>query len=117
MSNAAKTVFYFGIYLLILGLTLLLTPNMLLNISGIPETNEVWIRVVGMLSLVLAFYYTQAARAGLTSFFRWTVLVRSSVILFFGAFVLMKWAPPVLILFGAIDLLGALWTRWALGKE
>lgn len=32
MTNAAKTVYYFGFYLLLTGLTLVFTPNMLLSI-------------------------------------------------------------------------------------
>jgi hypothetical protein len=37
-----------------------------------------------------------------------TVTSRLTVILFFGAFVLLKMAGPTLILFGVVDLLGAL---------
>ena len=116
MSAAAKTVFYFAIYLAGLGLILLLTPNTLLNMFALPATSEVWIRVVGMVVLLLGFYYWQAAKAELTAFFRASVLARSVVILFFCGFVLLKMSPPTLILFGGVDLLGALWTRYALQK-
>lgn len=117
MSNAAKSVFVFGIYELILGITLLTTPNPLLVLFGFPATNEVWIRVVGSLLCFFAFYDFQGARHELTDYFRWTVYARSSVILFFTAFVLLGLASPVLILFGVIDLLGALWTAIALRSE
>lgn len=117
MSAPGKTVFYFAIYLVILGLTLLISPNTLLGLFGIPVTPEVWIRVVGMLVLFLAFYYYMAAKADLIIFFRWTVGARSLVIVFFTAFVLLKLAPPALILFGVIDLLSAFWTWWALKKS
>jgi hypothetical protein len=114
MSYSAKTVFVFGIYLVVLGITLIAAPNLLLNAFGFPATNEVWIRVAGMLVLILAFYYTQAARKELTVFFQWTVYARASVIVFFLAFVVLGLAQPALILFGAIDLLGAIWTGLAL---
>jgi hypothetical protein len=117
MSAAAKTIFYFSIYLVGLGLTLLIVPNMLLNLFQLPSTNEVWIRVIGMLVLTLAYYYWQAAKSDLVTFFRMTVTSRLTVILFFGAFVLLKMAGPTLILFGVVDLLGALWTRQALPKR
>jgi hypothetical protein len=39
------------------------------------------------------------------------------VILFFGAFVLAGLVSPVLLLFGAVDFAGALWTWSALRKD
>jgi hypothetical protein len=117
MSNSARSVFVFGLYLLVLGLVLLLAPNILLRLFSVPTTSEVWIRVVGMLVLFLGFYYTQAARKGMTDFFQWTVYVRSTVILFFAAFVLLGLATAPLILFGAVDLVGAIWTALALRSK
>jgi hypothetical protein len=117
MSKAAMSVKVFAGYLLLLGLVLVLGPNALLRAFRMAPTGEVWIRVVGMLVLVLAFYYWNAARAALTGFFRWTVAARTSVLLFFIAFVIAGLAPPILILFGVIDLAGAVWTALALRGE
>lgn len=117
MSNTAKSVFIFGIYELVLGISLLTVPNPLLTLFGFPSTNEVWIRVTGLLVCVFAFYDFMAARHELTDFFQWTVYARSSVIFFFGAFVLSGLASPMLILFGVIDLLGAIWTAVELRKR
>src|SRR4030042_3153940 len=114
MSYSARTVFVFGIYLVVLGIILIAVPNLLVNALCFPATNEVWIRVAGMLVLILAFYYTQAARKELTDFFQWTVYARASVIVFFLAFVVVGLAKAALILFGAVDLLGAIWTGLAL---
>jgi len=49
-----------------------------------------------------------------TAFFRWTVWGRSIVVVAFVAFVALGMAPPVLILFAAIDAGGALWTALTL---
>jgi hypothetical protein len=117
MSKSALSVFVFGLYLLVLGIVLLVAPNFLLGLFSLPSTTEVWIRVAGMLVLFLCFYYTQAARKEMTDFFRWTVYVRSSVILFFAVFVLVGFAKPPLILFGVVDLLGAIWTGIALRSQ
>lgn len=114
MSKAAKSVFVFGLYLIINGLGFLLMPNTMLGSLGIPSTNEPWINIVGMLLLMLAYYYIQSARSELTRLFRLSVHVRSSVIVFFIAFVLLGLAPPILIMFGVIDLLAAIWTALAL---
>ena len=117
MSKAAMSVQVFAGYLLLLGLVLVLSPNTLLRAFRMAPTGEVWIRVVGMLVLVLAFYYWNAAHAGLTGFFGWTVAARTSVLLFFIAFVVAGYAPPTLILFGIVDVAGAVWTALALRGE
>lgn len=116
MSQAAKSLFVFGIYLCVLGLLLLLAPNLLLRLFGVPPTDEVWIRINGMFVLCLSFYYVKAARGELTDFIRWTVWARAAVILYFISFVLLVSAPKALLLFGLIDLLAAWWTLHALKK-
>lgn len=112
MSKAARSVQIFALYIACVGAALLIAPNTLLDAFGIPPTNEVWIRVVGMLAGVLSVYYGCAARAEAREFFAWTVPVRLAVPFFFGAFVLWCDAPPALLIFGAADALAALWT-WA----
>jgi hypothetical protein len=114
MSKGARSVFVFGLYLVVLGIALLVAPNFLLGLFFLPGTTEVWVRVTGMLVLFLGFYYVQAARKELIDFFRWSMYPRSTVILFFAAFVLFGFARPPLILFGIVDLLGVIWTGLAL---
>jgi hypothetical protein len=117
VSRAAKSLLVFGIYLTVLGVLLLLFPNVLLRIFGVPPTSEIWIRVNGMFVICFAFYYIQTARHGLTDFILWTVWGRAVVIIYFVAFVLLARAPRALLLFGAIDLLSATWTFMALQMD
>lgn len=117
MSNAARSLYFFGIYLSLLGLTLVVAPNLLLLVLGVAPTGEVWIRVVGMLLLILAFFYIQAARHELIDFIRWSVYTRASVILFFIAFVVLGYATPILLLVGMVDLVMAMWTMLALRRD
>jgi hypothetical protein len=117
MSKSAQSLFVFSIYLFILGLILLVIPNVLLNLFSLPETNEVWIRVVGMLVLLLGFYDFQASKNGMIKFFQWSVYARAVVPIFFIVFVLLDFAPPILILFGVIDAVAALWTHLSLRSE
>jgi hypothetical protein len=114
MSNPAKSVFVHGIYLALSGLTLITVPNLLFGLLGIPATGEVWIRVVGVLTLILGFYFIQAARREVTEFIRWTVYARLTFMSFCVIFVLLGFIGPVLLLFGLLDLLGAIWTALAL---
>ena len=114
MSNAAKSIFVHGIYLVALGVVLLIIPNVPLTIAGLSETHEVWIRVVGMMSLVLGYYFIQSARKELTDFFRSTILTRTSAIVFFALFVILGFAPINLLLLIAVDPIFILWTVFAL---
>jgi hypothetical protein len=117
MSKSAMSLFVFSIYLFVLGPLLVVIPNLLLSPFGIAETGEVWIRVVGMLVLILGYYYNHAARQGYRSFFQCTVYARCGVLAFFIAFVLLGLAPAALILFGVVDAVAALWTALALRSE
>lgn len=117
MNKSAKSLLVFGAYLTGMGIGFLIMPNVLLGMLGMPPTDEIWSRVVGVLAFVLAFYYIQAARTDLRPFIQWTVYTRIAVFIFFSAFVLTGLAGPIMILLGAVDLAGALWTAWALRSE
>jgi len=117
MSKQATSLFVFGIYMLILGVTVVVAPNFLLSLFQVPTTQEVWIRVVGMLVIFLGIYDIVAARAEHASLIAWSIPVRFSVIVFFAVFVISGLAPKILLLFGAIDSAGAIWTWSALKRE
>jgi hypothetical protein len=117
MSKLARTLFVFGLYMLVLGVTLVLFPNVLLSLFHVPTTDEVWIRVAGMLVIFLGVYDIIAARGELKLLIRWSIPVRFSVILFFAIFVVAGLAPPILLLFGGLDAAGATWTWMALRGE
>ncbi len=117
MSRSAFSVRVFSIYMIALGSVLIVVPNLLLSLFAVPETHEVWIRIVGVLALILGYLDFMASRNELRAFFRWTVAARLSVPVFFIAFVVLGFAPPILILFGAIDAAGAIWTAVCLHKD
>jgi uncharacterized membrane protein HdeD (DUF308 family) len=116
MTAASKSLYVFGIYLLILGILLVVIPNVLLPLFQLPETNEVWIRVVGVLVFCLGLYYFFMAPTNNTLFMTLSVYVRGTIIVWFTLFVLLDWISPSLIIFGLIDLLAAGWTYFALRK-
>lgn len=117
MTKAAQSVLLFAVYLFGLGAWLLIAPNSMLGLFGLPDAQDVWIRVVGMLVVLLSFYYSSAARAELTAFLQWTVHARASVFLFFAVFVVTGLAPAVLLLFGVVDLVAAGWTQLSLNAD
>lgn len=117
MSRGASSVFVFAMYLFVLGPVLVVFPNPFLAFFRMPPVDDVWIRVVGMLVIILAYYYLQAARHEMRPFFSASVVGRFAVLTFFVAFAALGMAPPVLVLFGAVDAAGAAWTAFALRSE
>ncbi len=57
MTRAAQSILYFGIYVVLTGLALLVVPNLLLSLFGLESTTEVWIRVLGCVVIALGSYY------------------------------------------------------------
>lgn len=110
MSATAVSIFAFGIYIVVIGAGFLLIPNNILPMFKLPKTNEPWIRVMGSVVIVLGFYYIISAQNELTPFFWATVVGRFGILILFVSLVISKKAPPVLILFGAIDAAGGIWT-------
>ena len=100
----------FGIYLFVLSTLLIVVPNAVLLPFGIPPTNDPWIRVLGVVVFGLAFYYWRAGLSENLDFCRWTVLMRPFVFVSFCALALLRLAPIQLVLFGLVDLAGAVWT-------
>jgi hypothetical protein len=117
MTHAAKSTLIFGIYLVLMGIILVVDPNRLLGLFGVPPTTEVWIRVLGVIVGILGFYYIQAARNALTPFFRATIYGRTIVLISFVMFAILGLVEPILIFFGVIDFLGGIWTALALRAE
>jgi hypothetical protein len=114
MSPAARSVFAWGLYMGVVGAIFLLVPNAALPLFGFAPTNEIWIRMVAMLALALAYFYWQAARAELTPLFRWKVHAHVFGVVCMLAFVALRLAPPMLLLFAAADVLAGAWTWLAL---
>lgn len=114
MSKAAFTIRAFGIYFLILGVILMLAPNALLTLSFMPPTDEVWIRVVGLVVFNIGVYYIFAAKSEATAIFQASVYTRTLVLIAFTAFWLAGLAQPMLVVYGAVDFAGGLWTWRAL---
>jgi hypothetical protein len=119
LSNAAMSVFVFGIYMISLGFIFLFVPEFIFLILAYPTPPDIASRILGMIFFFLAYYYIRAGLQdeGMTNYFTWTVHTRGLVIVFLIVFTMMNLVSPMVILFGAVDLAGAIWTWWALGKD
>ncbi len=117
MSAVARSLVVFGWYLLGFGIVLVLIPNVAFSLLGLPTTDEVWIRVAGVLVLVIGYFNVRVGPLDFLPYARLTVHARVAVLVFFVAFVLAGLAKPIVILVGAIDFAGALWTAAALRAD
>lgn len=107
----------FGLYLAASGTGFFVAPKVLLPLLGLAAPTEVWIRIVGILTMILGMYFTYCAQPGQRRFFQATVIAR--LMFFSGVLVLVATglAPPLLAAFGVVDLAGAGWTQFALAKS
>lgn len=117
MSKGAFSVFVFGIYLMAGGIGFLFIPNFCLSLLGMQTTQEVWIHIMGWCMFFLGLYYVVAARNELTPFIRWTTYTRPNLIIFLAVLVMLGMVEPIIILFGVIELAGAIWTLMALKSD
>ncbi|MBX3626071.1 MAG: hypothetical protein KF892_13740 [Rhizobacter sp.] len=116
MSPAARSLQAFGLYLCVLGPGLLVAPGPLLAPFGIAAPQEVWVRVVGLLALVLGAYYLVIARHEVVPLMRASVVARFGVLGVFSGLVLLAGAPAALVLFGLVDAAAASWTAVSLRR-
>lgn len=111
------SVWCWGVYLLITGLALLVFPLFLLGLMNFTPSADVWVRMTGLLSVVLGFYYIQVARYQITIFFRWKITGHLIGVALMLSFYFMQWAPSALLMTAATDLIAATWTFIALHKQ
>lgn len=118
MGHAAKTMLYFSLFYMIpAGATMLLAPDLPLRLADLPREGQTWIRLMGVVVLILAYYYHNLARMDVRDFFRWTVHTRGSITFVFALMVPVFDLPPIVVAFALPDLLGAAWTWWGLRQD
>jgi hypothetical protein len=110
MSAAAKSVYYFGFYLLLAGLALFIAPNQILFLLKVPAATEIWIHLVGTLTFILGVFFLYMARQESRPFIYISMFGRVVFILGVLAVILIHDAPSALLLFAAVDAIGLIWT-------
>lgn len=115
MSPAAFSIRVFSVHVALCGLLQIILPREACRLIGLqPPSDILWVRISGMLLLVLAYYYFEASRTEEVAFFRRSVVTRLSVLPFLVGFVAFAWENWTILAFGVIDLFAALWTALAL---
>lgn len=117
MSKSAFSAKVFAIYVFVVGAMLVVAPNFLLSIFRIPPTSEVWIHVVGVIAFNIGIYAWVAAKHENKPFLEASVYTRFVVFVAFTTFAVIGLASPMIVLFGVADLLGGIWTYFALKAD
>lgn len=116
MSRAAFSIKAFAVYLFVVGACFVVAPNLLLSIFGI-ATQEGWVRVVGLLAFNIGAYGWVAARHDIKAFFTASVWMRAEVFVVLCGMAVLGLLPPIMAVFGVVDLAGGLWTHLALRAD
>lgn len=114
MTNAAKSIFYFGFYVLLIGVLLLAVPKTFLSTLMLPDVPEGWARIIGLLAIIIGVYDTVSGRNNLMPAIKASVYLR---FFFFAGILLLIIAeqmPKEALPLGIIDAVGAVWTLIAL---
>lgn len=110
MDKASKSVFYFGIYILITGLTLLTAPSALLQLLMIDDSPNIWMQLLGLALIALGYYYIKAARDNNIDFFKGTIPIRIAQLV---VVIILVWAydgPYILIGVSGVEALSGIIT-------
>jgi hypothetical protein len=117
MNQVTKSIRIFGIYTVIMGLILLLIPNIVLPVFGLKTGDpEVWLRMLGFVLCCSGYYYIRSAGAGNVDFARYTVHTRFAAPVVVTVLIFTGIADWHLFSFGLVDGAGGLWTYMALKK-
>lgn len=117
MTKSGSTLYYFGIYVAITGLSILWVPDTLTTMLKLPNITNGWSGVIGLLALVIGTYDIFSGKNDIKLFVRASVYVRIGFTLGTILLVVFQQMPATLILLGGVDALGALWTAMALKSE
>lgn len=110
MANWKNSMYAQIVYMAGMGLPFLFAPNLMLPMLGLEPTNEIWIRILGMLVVALVVYYTLSIREDNIAFAR--ASVRGRLIFCLGLTGLaLVYGQYIFILFAVLEAGLAVWTH------
>lgn len=113
MHDPILTIRVWGFYAMALGIVLATIPNLALELLGVHATDEVWIRVLGVVTIGLGIVYYGGARGRSVDVVKATIWDRVVVVV--GLIVLwIAGGPWQLVIFALVELVGIAWTWQAL---
>lgn len=117
LSRSGWTLFWHGLYVITLALSLLLVPGLARLFLPLPPELDWWNRALAVPVFNLGFFCIGAALAGSRALIRLSVAMRLWVLPIFALLIAIGQMPPAALAIGTIDLLSAALTAWALKLE
>jgi hypothetical protein len=117
MTKSAKSLYYFGFYVLLTGIIICIIPDKFMSLLKLPEIPAAWARVIGLLVVIIGSYDILNGRNNVKPLIKASIYLR--ILFFIGILVLFisgQMTKEILPL-GIIDLLGAIWTAISLKSE
>ncbi|MBH5316511.1 hypothetical protein I6N90_01660 [Paenibacillus sp. GSMTC-2017] len=117
MYKVSKLMFYYGLYIIILGASLLFTPKVVQPILQFNDDSTVWIQFFGMILLCIGFYYVRSGLDNNVHFAKSTVFGRIFVCIVAIVLTIKYELPINFIVIGVLDFLSAVVTMYLLPKS
>lgn len=117
MNPACRTIYLFGFYPLLAGLSMIIAPALPLQLLGWPIEGLDWIRMLGVVTMIVGYYYLQLGRNDVLTFCKYSAQMRLLIPLVFTGMVFAFGMNPLYIALTAVDFLGGVWTWRALRKQ
>lgn len=114
MKRTELSIKVWSIYLFVLGFSMVIMPSATVGMFGYLNTGELWIRFVGILSVVLAMFYMQIARYQLHEMYTWKIAGHIFGMVCMISFLAIGVADGRIVGTITVELLACLWTAFAL---
>jgi uncharacterized protein YjeT (DUF2065 family) len=110
MTPAARSMYVFGIYATLAGVTFLVAPAQAVSLLQLSPIASGWLRVIGMFGVIIGLDDVVAARAECLPFLKLSVPLRYGFATGIITLVATGQLTPPTLTFGVIDIIGASWT-------
>ena len=97
MTTAARSVFAFGIYVLVVGIAVAVAPDVILPLLRVPPAGDGWVRMVGVLAIVIGAYDLVSGRSNAEANIRASVPIRFAFAAACVALVVLRYMPAALL--------------------
>jgi hypothetical protein len=117
MKKTELSIKSWSIYLFVLGLSMVILPAVTVSWFGYSAEGELWIRVVGILSVVLAMYYMLMVRYHVFEMYKWKIAGHLFGITCMTAFLVLGAADNRIVGTITMEVLAGAWTAIALKAD
>lgn len=119
MKSVTTSLKVFGIYMMLIpGLGLMVIPEIILDLFQLSHGGYLWMaRVIGLLAFIIGVFDFYFAKYKLSQLYPATVVLRYFAALFLAGLWITGQVEIMILLFAAIDAVGATWTLLTMKKK